>query len=66
LQTVSQSGNTLASYGYDSAGRLASIARLNGTTSSYSYDGADRLTELKTLLGSSLRSDFSAQPDRLG
>lgn len=36
----------LASYSYDDAGRLTSIARGNGTTTSFGYDPAARLTSL--------------------
>ena len=63
---MQQGSTTLAGYAYDSAGRLQQVSRSNGTVSSYSYDGADRLTGLKTLAGSSVRSAFSYQPDRLG
>jgi YD repeat-containing protein len=66
LQNVTQSATTLAAYGYDAAGRVQTIGRSNGTVTAYSYDGADRVTDLRTTVGTSLRSDFAYQPDRLG
>jgi YD repeat-containing protein len=56
----------LADYGYDNAGRLASLIRSNGATTSYGYDGADRLTDLHTTVSGSTRSRFQYTPDRAG
>jgi RHS repeat-associated protein len=57
---------TLASYSYDTVGRLATVARANGATTNYTYDDADRLTEQHTTVGGSTRSRFQYTLDRLG
>jgi RHS repeat-associated protein len=57
---------TLASYSYDTVGRLATVTRANGATTTYSYDDADRLTDLHTTVGGTTRSRFQYTLDRLG
>jgi RHS repeat-associated protein len=56
----------LASYSYDTVGRLATVSRANGATTAYSYDDADRLIDLHTTVGGTTRSRFQYTLDRLG
>ncbi len=57
---------TMASYSYDSAGRLATTTRVNGAVTTASYDGADRLREQSTSGTNGLLSRFEYAVDRAG
>jgi ELWxxDGT repeat protein/YD repeat-containing protein len=56
----------LASYSYDTLGRLDTLTRANGATTSYSYDGADRLLQSSTVVSGTTVSAFQYGVDRLG
>ena len=68
LQSVTQSGTTLATYAYDSAGRLAQLARLSGSTgiTNYRYDKADRPTAVQTSVNGTTVAGVSYTVDRQG
>lgn len=68
LQSIAQGGTSLATYIYDSVGRLSQLRRRDGTpgTTNYTYDGADRLTDVRTVKGSTTLARTQYTLNRLG